>query len=100
SAPPRTLRKPLRVPTEAASRRPGPRGRHEPRSPSEEQRRALSFRDQPNRSQVIAVPFFASLAILLPRSISRYFVGRPNPGRIGRTFSRVSTSPAFTSLTI
>ena len=46
------------------------------------------------------VPIFASAENRFPNSCSRYLGEQPSPGRIARTFSVVSNSPALTSLTI
>ena len=47
------------------------------------------------------LPATGSVAALISKASGRtpYFVGKPNPGRIARTFSIVSTSPAFKSCT-
>lgn len=55
---------------------------------------------QPIRFQLSGVPFLTAWLTLLPSITSRYFGGRPCPGRIQRTLSGVSISPGFKFLVI
>ena len=58
----------------------------------------LDFRERHcSSSQSRAVPFGTSRRTARPSTCARCLGGRPHPGRIARTLSGVSTSPAFRS---